>query len=252
MKKVCKTGYILAAWALSMILPLTATAQDDGLWGISLNGFDSSTPGSSSLYQIDPATGAGTLVGTDLGYAVNAIAIDPTTGIMYASTTAWSGAFNGLLQVNASTGTATEIGEFGASYNAVLALTFNSSGQLWGWHDPSADDPVIVDKITGAATTVGDAGVGTGGHVMAFDASDTLFMIQSSSVYIIDQTTGLANAQPSLSFDPGSGGADFDPASGLLWASATKGNEMDASIRMTDIAGIALPTSILTSNISMQ
>jgi len=237
MNSIWKTSYTLAVLALSMVLPLTATAQTDQLWGVSLNGFNSGTPGSSSLYAIDPVTGAGTLVGTDLGHAVNAIAIHPITGKMYASTTSWSGAFNGLLEVDPSTGTAIEIGEFGDSYWAVLALTFDSSGQLWGWHDPSADDPVKIDTSTGVATTVGDAGVGTGGHVMAFDASDTLFMIQGSSVYTIDQATGAANSHSTLSFDPGSGGADFDPTSGLLWASATKGNVMDASIRMTDIAG---------------
>jgi len=220
-----------------MILPLTTIAQDGAVWGISLNGFDSSTTGASSLYQINPITGVGTLVGTDLGYAVNAIAVDPTSGIMYASTTAWDGVFNGLLQVDTTTGTATEIGEFGDSFWAILALTFDSSGQLWGWHDPGEDDPVKIDKATGVATTVGDAGVGTAGHVLAFDATNTLFMIQGSSVYIIDQTTGAAVSQPSLSFDPGSGGAAFNPATGLLWASATKGNEQDALIRMTDIAG---------------
>lgn len=222
---------------LGAVAPATTLAQITGLWGVSLNGFNSGSPGPSSLYSIDPVTGAGALVGTNLGYAVNAIAVDPTTGVMYASTTSWSGAFNGLLRVDPATGTATEVGPFGDTFASILGLTFDSSGQLWGWHDPGADDPVRIDKTTGAATTVGDAGISTAGQVLAFDSSDVLYLIQSSSVYTIDQTTGAAVSAGSLSFDPGSGGAAFDPATGLLWASGTSGSTQDSVIRISDVAG---------------
>lgn len=221
----------------SMAQPAPPVAQDGALWGISLNGFSNGDSGPSSLYVINRVTGAGTLIGSDLGYAVNAIAIDPTTGVMYASTTTWSGAFNGLLVVDTSTGTATEVGEFGDGFAAILGLTFDSTGQLWGWHDPSADDPVRIDKATGVATTVGDAEEGTSGQVLAFDASDTLFLMDKYEVFIINQTTGLAVFDSALSFDPGSGGGAFDMVTGLLWASATTGKVQDSLIRVTDIAG---------------
>jgi hypothetical protein len=85
-----KPGKITISLALLVLscLPIVAQAQ---LYGVSLNGHSSGSPGSSSLYSINPGSGAGTLIGTDLGYAVNSLAVDPTTGLMYAATTTWSG-----------------------------------------------------------------------------------------------------------------------------------------------------------------
>jgi len=237
-----KRVLLLALFLLS-IVPAAAQAQ---LYGVSLNGYDDDNAGPSSLYSIDPGTGAGTLIGTDMGYAVNSIAVDPTSGLMYAATTTWSGDFNGLLLVDPATGTATEIGpfgndRFGSPYWAVLALTFDSSGQLWGWHDPNNDDPVMIDKTTGVATEVGDACSGscTARHVLAFDSSDVLHMVQGTSHYHINQATGWAEFQSSLSFDPGAGGAAFNFSTGNLWAPETRGSDQDSMIRVSDIDGDA-------------
>ncbi|WP_373657236.1 PEP-CTERM sorting domain-containing protein [Thiohalorhabdus methylotrophus] len=173
----------------------------------------------------------------NLGYAVNSIAMDPTTGTMYGSTTSWSGEFNGLLEIDPATGAATEVGSFNGEFDSILGLTFNSTGELWGWHDPNEDDPVRINKTTGEATTVGNSDINTGGQVMAFDNSDNLTLVQNEELYEIDQTTGAAVLQESLSFDPGSGGADFDPDTGLLWAPEgdSSGQIMDSMIRVTDL-----------------
>ena len=85
MKELWKRSWMLFVLILSTTLPPTVMAQGTSTWGISLNGYNSSSIGPSSLYMIDPDTGAGTQVGSNLGYTVNAIAIDPTTGLMYAS-----------------------------------------------------------------------------------------------------------------------------------------------------------------------
>ena len=216
----------------------TADATTDSLYGVSLNGFRSGDSGPSSLYVIDEVTGAGELIGEiingDIDYAVNSIAFDPTTGLMYASTTSWSGDFNGLLQIDPSTGAAAEIGAFGSEFRSILGLSFNSAGELFGWHDPSADDPVRIDKATGAATPIGDAGLSTGGHVMAFDNSDKLMLVQGGSVYEINTDTGAATLTETLPFNPGSGGGDINNTTGDLWASATMGRTQDSIIRVTD------------------
>jgi hypothetical protein len=216
----------------------TADVAPDALFGISLNGFSNGNPGASSLYVIDEITGAGTLIGEisngDIGYAVNSIAFDPTTGLMYASTTTWSGDFNGLLQIDPSTGAATEIGAFGSEFRSILGLSFNSAGELFGWHDPGADDPVRIDKATGAATPIGDAGISTGGQVMAFDNSDKLMLVQGGAVYEIDTDTGVATLTETLPFNTGSGGSDINNTTGDLWASAANGKTQDSIIRVTD------------------
>ena len=229
-----KAMLIISALALVVLLPLSANAVPV-LYGVSLNGHTKRSPGPSSLYTVDPISGAGTLIG-DLGYAVNSIAADPTTGIMYGATTSWGGSFNGLLQIDLTTGAATEIGAFGGSFWSILGLTFNSSGELFGWHDPSADDPVRINIMTGEATTLGP-GFNTDRKVLAFDNSDNLTLVQFKRVYDINQTTGVATITSILDFDPGSGGADFDPTTGLLWAASTDGRTEDSWIRVTDIAG---------------
>lgn len=212
-----------------------STLAQAALYGVSLNGFDSGTPGASSLYLVDEATGAGTLIGTNLGYAVNSVAIDPTTGLMYASTTTWdTTAPDSILSVDPATGTATVIGATGIIRTA-RTLTFDSAGNLWGWSE-NGDDPVTIDKTTGAATVVGP-GTGTGRQVMAFDSANNLILIQGTSVYTIDQGTGVATLNSTLTTDPGNGGAGFHPTTGELWASDTSGQTLDSVIRVTDVAG---------------
>ncbi len=234
MSSTIKWKLLIVIVSLGMLASFAANAAT--LFGVSLNGFDSSTPGPSSLYKIDPATGAATLIGTDLGYPVNSIAIDPTTGIMYGSTANWSNDdFIGrLLQIDPVTGTATDIGSTGFLY-CCRVITFNSAGELWGWEEED-DSPVTINKSTGAASLVG-GGTNTARQVMAFDAADDLIMIQGTNVYTIDQATGAAVLDDTLSFDPGAGGADFDPSTGLLWASQTRGSTEDSIIRVTDVAG---------------
>lgn len=228
------TSCIAVAIALS---PCLAKASAT-LYGISLNGFISTDPGPSSLYSIDPTTGFGTLIGTDLGHAVNAIAVDPTSGILYGSTTSWSGPFNGLLQIDPITGTAIEIGEFGDNFTSIVGLSIDSNGNLFAWHEPDEDDPVAINIVTGAATTVGESAIGidTAGHVLAFDSSDTLTLVNNFDVFDINTATGEAAFSSTLSFDPGLGGGAFDPSTGLLWAPGTPGGAQDSAIRVSNLA----------------
>lgn len=229
-------GVVASVVVLLTLFVNSGPVQAEVLYGVSLNGFTSGSPGASSLYSIDSTTGAGTLVGTTLGYAVNAIAVDPTTGIMYGSTTTWSGTFNGLLEIDRTTGTATEIGSFGdVDFFAILGLTFDSSGNLFGWHDPFEDDAVTINKATGAATELGDSGIGTGGHVLAFDGNDNLTLVQDFTIFNVNTTTGTANGTGILSFDPGQGGSAFD-STGRLWAPRNFAFVEDSFIRVTDLA----------------
>ncbi|WP_417718663.1 VPLPA-CTERM sorting domain-containing protein [Salipiger sp.] len=213
----------------------TGMAQAATLYGVSLNGaWRTSDTADSLLYEIDPTTGAGTLIG-DLGYDVNSIAVDPVTGIMYASTTAWSGEFNGLLRVDTRTGVATRIGAFGRSFSTILGLTFDSTGRLFGWHEPNEDDAVLIDTATGAASRVGNSGVVTYSRVVAVDASDNLLTVMGATDYDIDRATGAATTMARLTFDPGMGGASFGP-DGMLWAPQTRATVQDAVIRVSDLS----------------
>jgi hypothetical protein len=69
--------------------------------------------------------------------------------------------------------------------------------------------------MTGAATTLGETGVGGFGNAIAFDPSDVLFWAQGDSSFTLDQTSGLATfvedfVYPSDCDVPRISGADFD------------------------------------------
>ncbi len=74
--------------------------------------------------------------------------------------------------------------------------TCNSSGALYGWTE-SGDDLVLWDKVAGTVTVVGDSGLSTAETGLAFDGSDVLYLVNSSStvngnatIYTIDTSTG--------------------------------------------------------------
>jgi len=166
------------------------------------------------LLTIDPATGTGTIVGP-IGVegepvgVVPTLAIDPTTGIMYAAT----GAGNpNLYRVDPATGATTLIGSTGLGVAAVGDMTFRADGTLYaavnivGDGGTGAEHLAIMDKTTGEATVIGPFGRCTpssctieGMEAIAFDASGTLWGAVSErgssgtpGLYKIDPTTGTA------------------------------------------------------------
>lgn len=120
---------------LLLVLLHTIPANAGVLYGISLNGAGARSPSTrgikSSLYRIDSTTGAGTLVG-DIGFTLNSIAFDPTTGILYGSTTGWNEGYNGLITIDSSTGAGTAVGTGVGLRNALRSLAFKSNGELFG------------------------------------------------------------------------------------------------------------------------
>lgn len=209
---------LLAVTVAVSALLLASAAQAAMLYGVSLGWNPEGEHNSSTLYTVDKATGAGTYVG-DIGYNVNSITIDPTTGQLYASTTTWNREYNGLLRIDKATGAGMEIGAYDEGISSIVNITFNSAGQLFGWHDPGADDLVSINKSNGGITTVGESGIGTGAHIMAFDNNDDLRLVQNDSVYDVNTDTGVASYLKDINQDPGKAGGDFDPATGLLWGS---------------------------------
>ena len=90
------------------------------------------------------------------------LAVDPTTGIMYAGS---GGGFAALFTVDPSTGAATFVGDTGLGFAAVGALDFSADGTLYaavnivGAGGTGSDHLAVIDKATGAATVIGPFGV---------------------------------------------------------------------------------------------
>jgi hypothetical protein len=162
-----------------------------------------------NLLIIDPATGTGTIVGPLRVGVVPALALDPTTGIMYAAA---GGGNPSLYRVDPTTGATTLIGSVGLGVPAVGDIAFRADGILYAVVDTTGDVGVgsdtlaTIDKTTGKATVIGPFGMCVqsfcaieGMEAIAFDTAGTLWgavnLRGSSSLpglYKINPATGTA------------------------------------------------------------
>src|SRR5437667_1426143 len=123
----------------------------------------------SSLYQIDPATGTGTVIG-DIGVGVGAMAVHPLTGVIYAVSAPGfiSPGVNQrqLLRINPATGAGTVIGPLALGNFGIADIAFRADGTLFGWSENS-DDLITIDTNTGKGTIVANAAISTFGSGLA-------------------------------------------------------------------------------------
>ena len=173
----------------------------------------------STLVEIDPATGATLRTIGPVGYAVNGLEYDATTGKLYGSTSVRDSSYNGLIEIDLATGAGTAIGVDGwglSSSAAVTNITVDSTGQMFGWWDPSQDDLVRIDKATGVAIRVGNSGLSTARNGLDFDISDVLYMVNyDGRIYTVSPLTGVASYIRSMGITAHHG--DFDPSSDLYY-----------------------------------
>lgn len=209
------------------------------LYGTSLNGANAGNPVPSTLYLINQSTGAGALVGS-VGHAVNGLAFDPVTGLLYGSTTSWNPGFaNGLLAINRASGAATTIGS-GFGISNITSITIDGSGNMFG-AVRGGDTIVRINKATGVATAVGPGPLGQAASVLAFDNANVLKLVRGVSVYDINTANGSGVLTRTPTTDPGDHG-DFHPDTSLLWTSLTSGLTADSVIGVTNVAANTLAT----------
>ena len=142
----------------------------------------------STLIEIDPLTGATLNIIGPVGFVVNGMEFDATTGTLYGSTGKRDPTYNGLITIDLVTGAGTPIhttSGFGLGVpEAINNITIDASGQLYGWWEPAEDDLMKIDKVTGIATRVGesdpnDTGFGTMNGGLDFDNSGILYVNRS-------------------------------------------------------------------------
>jgi sugar lactone lactonase YvrE len=98
------------------------------------------TSGTGSLYTIDPATGAATLVhalvgvsNASLTYGLKGLAFQPGAGTLYGATSPDSpNSGDNLVTINPATGQVTVIGPSGTGY-PYASIAFAPNGTLYGW-----------------------------------------------------------------------------------------------------------------------
>lgn len=214
---------VVAMAVIALGVPREASAQ----LLLGTTGFGSAL---STLVELDPDTGALVRTIGPVGYVVNGLSYDRTTGTLYASTSFNDPTYNGLIVIDRTTGAGTPAGVPGWGLPGAPAVTnikLNAAGQMYGWWAPSEDDLISIDKTTGLATRVGESGLGTGGNGLAFDITDTLYMVNSGgSYYTVDTATGAATAAGTIGVTAHHG--DFRPVSNLYYGIDASGGSSPA------------------------
>ncbi len=170
-----------------------------------------------NLLTIDQGTGASNVVGSMSGSTFPSLAVDTSTGIMYAG---GGGGLPDVYTVDPLSGTTTFLGQSGLGLAAIGGMDFRADGTLFaavniaGDGGTGSDHLATIDTNTGAATIVGPFGTctdvvvpsGGGGACtiegvegIAFDAAGALWGSLSargdagaSGLYTIDAATGEA------------------------------------------------------------
>jgi hypothetical protein len=154
----------------------------------------------STLVQLDPATGALVKVIGPVGYTVNGLVWDTRTERLYATTAIGDVAFHGLIRINAATGAGTPVNasvhNFGlaGADSPIHSLAINRDGRLAAWYDEfggSTDTFVTINKATGVATEFTGTGIDTSANGLAYDAFNNLWNIDTRRCTVTDPVTGL-------------------------------------------------------------
>src|SRR5947207_11138109 len=105
--RVSRACLLVCLSALAMILAVTSrpTAQTVFFYG-------AESGSNSSLYNINPATGAATAIGS-IGLGVSAMAVDPNTGTLYGVSAPGGAGQRFLLRIDRNTGQGSVIGNVG-------------------------------------------------------------------------------------------------------------------------------------------
>lgn len=182
------------------VLSSTATfdgfAMDFNSAATTLYGIQASTATASPNFfgTIDTTTGnfspIAALTGLPAGSA-GGMSVDPTTETFYVNDGAT------LYTLNTTTGALTSVGGFGTGLlNIDIAIDRN--GQMYG-HDIGADNLLLIDKTTGAATVIGPTG-----HAANF-AQGMDFDYETNTLYATIYTGGGTGVFASFNLTTGAG-----------------------------------------------
>ncbi len=241
MKRIQNTRYCLIA----VCLYASAASAQTGLIsnvGTTANNMDAitfnssgtlygATSGAGSLYTINPATGAATMVhalvgasNASLTYGISGLAFQPGTGTLYGSTSPDSpNSGNSLVTINPANGQVTVIGATGTG-RAYTDISFAPNGTLYGWligSGASTISAATINLTTGAGTSLGSPQTPSGlpdGGGLAVNASGVIYVAAnghagapcspstscSGALWTINPANGATTTVATLTGGPGS------------------------------------------------
>lgn len=186
--------------------------------------------GESTLYSIDPDTGAATPIGPT-GFAFcTGLDFHPITNVLYAVCFD-AGDNQVLITLNPLTGEGTEVAVLSVE-GLLQDISFSGDGTLFAYFISKPGNFLATINIhTGAVNFVGDSGLSGGGNGLGFHQSndlfltDTDFMSSIPSLYLLNQSTGVAGLITDLTLPPLDDGLplinslDLNPETGVMFGS---------------------------------
>ena len=173
----CSDGQVTAPEIEGLDAPQFTHLSGSQLYGTnSPGGVSQGGGGASTLYTLDPTTGAATAIGPTGFNGVGAIAF-ASNGTLFGIS---SGPFQ-LITIDVNTGVGTPVGPTGeAGFRGFMDISFrNDDGVLFATLLPPKGTGctrlATIDVTTGADTDIGDIGTCFPGRGMAFSTTDVLY-----------------------------------------------------------------------------
>ncbi|HUR26972.1 MAG TPA: hypothetical protein VM509_02190 [Planctomycetota bacterium] len=177
------TGAVLTSTPISNEQALFGGLCDDGVNMYSIDGYNDLI--SDRTFRIDPATGAGTIVGdTGLNWNFRTVDVLRSTGTLYAAQD------NQLFTLNTSTGAATLVANLTSpNLDQLTALAISATGAAFVT-DIGGSSLFRINLATGALTFIGNTGLPTWFSDLSFDSSGVLWgVLNGGGLYTIDTTS---------------------------------------------------------------
>jgi hypothetical protein len=187
----------------------------------------------STLVQIDPLTGALIKTIGPVGYTVNGLAWDGTTGKLYASTAIGDVSFHGLITIDPRTGAGTPVNPNAVNFglpgdSPIHSITIDILGRMVAWYDESPTDTFVkINKRTGVATEFPDTGIDTAQNGLSFSEYNILYNIDvprlqldgttNQTAYLINPRDGKPFCFKFLSPPTAAALGDFNPENDLYY-----------------------------------
>jgi hypothetical protein len=158
-----------------------------------------------------------------------------------------------FLMIDPATGGGTVIGPTGIEaqgFQTITDLAFRRADQvLYAYIAGPSDAVGTIDLATGQVTVLGTTPV-RDGNGLAFTPTDTLLHADQGMLSLVDQTTGALTVLVPLTFAPPAdnrpriNAMDFQPETGILFASLADGSGQDAAENY--LATIDTTTGVVT------
>ena len=253
--------------ALAAVLVAVGFAIPDNARADTLYAVTGQSQNLSTLYTVNPTTGALTQVGPieingTQQSSVNGLAVDPLSGQLYGFMNQDDFGPNfqegTLLEIDKTTGDADPVGSIGDADLRASDMAFDARGNLYAWEggcganqdcDHNGSDLYEVDTTTGTTTKVGESGTEGFSTGIAFDSAGSMYLKTFRVLLRVNPFTGHVFEPQGLS-DNGTGAAFTIGAGDVFYTSQRRSSFQLQTVDPAtgNVTNVGSP--VLVSNVS--